>query len=1482
MKRMNKFLSALLCLILLLSLCPSPALASNSTSVIYISSVEDLIALSGKCSLDSWSQGKTILLTCDLDLSDSSFTPIPTFGGSFDGQEHTISGLSLRGSGDVRGLFRYIQEDGVVQNLRVEGDLLPSDHKDFIGGIAGHNRGTISNCSFSGTISGKNNVGGLVGINEASGQIIRSGFSGSITAEHYVGGIAGQNLGGIVQCRNSGSINTTEVKPSSSLEDISLDNLTSTENAPAVTDVGGIAGFSSGVIQSCLNQGSIGYPHVGYNIGGIAGRQTGYLDSCTNEGIVQGRKDVGGIVGQLEPQLTLKYDETTLNRIWAELDTLEDRINDLLNGTSDSAHSLTDQIGQLSASAGTVKDSVSALAEALTGWADGSIDQINDASARISWVLERMDPILDTVELAIDQLEASAGQFSDGLSQASAAAELGADAAAELSLAMNDIETAIEDGRAAFQNISQAIKDLKQGLGSSTAAEEALGNLTGGLSDTAKAFSDLADSLHRIRLALDKVYEWISDDPSWSLLETGIEDLLLSAEEIAAAIGIIGTAIEKISEDQEAQEGFDLLRTGADTLLTGLEHFGDAYFDLSAALEQLEEHILPNLISHTKNGLESLSYAGISLSSAMNELGSAVQLLSEDEDLKEVVSEFTLASGKLGTAAADFGQAEAYLNAALEALISATEGNPDQFAVALDNLRLALPFLQRIGTNLSASADHLTLGLQALSGSGDTFASAAAHTEQALDDLSDAALYLSSASFFLSTAVGLLESAEMEEISDRLDEGSADLDLAVQDLLTAIDSFQAAMDTLDRSESLDAQLDALKTGAGDLNNGITAVSHALDLINYALEGIEASKIPEETEDTLRQEAEQLDTTLQALSSAFDRITSALSTLEKNLDLTALESSLTELDNAIADLDLAAEGIRQSVGHLESASSLLENAADQLAASLDTFSLAGTSLEQAFSSLEQIVTDVDTLLEEFIQLPSIRFEHLEDHISEEGSALDDAAAEFLSSVNDLNTALRAESEVLTDDLKAVNEQIGAIVDLLHQVQQEQAEIEHEDPLEDVSGQDSGDTRSSGKISSCRNLGRTDGDVNVGGIAGSMAIEYDFDPEDDLTISGSRTLESRYLLRAVVRGCINEGQITAKKNQAGGIVGSMDFGRVIACQGYGSVTSTNGRNVGGIAGASYGGIQSSWAMCRLSGKECVGGIAGIGTLISDCRSLIDMECTGTGLGAIAGQVEAGGELSGNLFVHHLLGGVDGVSYKGQAEPISYEAFCALDGLPANFTQFTLTFMANGVLVLEVPFTYGDSLELLPNIPELSGYSARWPDADLGFLTFSRILDAEYLAYDTALSDESPVPQYLVSGSFSPDARISVTEAAIDRDTPGGSTLSGTSYTVKVEDPSVLGVDYTLHWRLSEDTNYNLWVWENDSWNQRKFSVDGSYLLLDLPADSITFCLVPQTGPSTAILLLCLGAGAVLIALLILIFCTVHKKHRRKPAAVSADGE
>ena len=354
----NKLLCLLLA-VLLLAGQVLPAVALNQEGgTITIATAEDLKELAVQCTLDSWSQGKTVVLTDDINLSGSGFTPIPTFGGTFDGQGHTISGLTITGSGNTRGLFRYVQQGAVVQNLTVKASIGPSDRKNEVAAIAGSNSGIIRQCAAQGGVKGGDSEGGVVGVNELTGQVINCTFSGSVTGEHYVGGIAGRNLGSLIQCRNSGSVNTTEVETEKDLTNVDWEQLNSAENMPASTDIGGIAGWSSGILQSCSNSGPVGYAHVGYNIGGVVGRQSGYLDGCSNSGPILGRKDVGGVAGQLEPQLTLKYDEDTLNKLWDELDNLQDLMDSTLNHTGTTVDAVSQQITDFTDSARTAKDAV--------------------------------------------------------------------------------------------------------------------------------------------------------------------------------------------------------------------------------------------------------------------------------------------------------------------------------------------------------------------------------------------------------------------------------------------------------------------------------------------------------------------------------------------------------------------------------------------------------------------------------------------------------------------------------------------------------------------------------------------------------------------------------------------------------------------------------------------------------------------------------------------------------------------------------------------------------------------------------------------------------------------------------------------------------------------------------------------------------------------------------------------------------------------
>lgn len=355
----KRLLALVLCLALFGLLCAPAALALPQGQTRHIASVEDLKRLAADCRLDSYSRDLTVILDGDLDLSGAAIEPIPSFSGSFDGGGHSITGLRLSTDGSHQGLFRYIREEGSVRDLHVSGSIAPSNGRCQVGGLAGVNYGSIVGCSFDGSVTGLNYVGGLVG--ENYGSIRDCAVSGTVDGKRITGGIAGYSEGLISSCRNEASVNTTISESALQLEDLrvaalSAGDLTNAEDENVVSDSGGIVGFSTGVVRDCRNNADVGYPHFGYNVGGIAGRQSGYLTGCENWGRVYGRKDVGGVVGQMEPYLLLKESVNLAD----ELISLNDKMN-LASGTlGDMSEEMQDAVERIdrgsSSAAGKIAD----------------------------------------------------------------------------------------------------------------------------------------------------------------------------------------------------------------------------------------------------------------------------------------------------------------------------------------------------------------------------------------------------------------------------------------------------------------------------------------------------------------------------------------------------------------------------------------------------------------------------------------------------------------------------------------------------------------------------------------------------------------------------------------------------------------------------------------------------------------------------------------------------------------------------------------------------------------------------------------------------------------------------------------------------------------------------------------------------------------------------------------------------------------------
>ncbi|ABR91077.1 large exoproteins involved in heme utilization or adhesion [Janthinobacterium sp. Marseille] len=118
-----------------------------------------------------------------------------TFGGTFAGLGHTISNLTINSS-STSGLFGAIGAAGVVRDMGIVGGNISGGAT--AGAIASSNNGTISNVYSTANISGTQNVGGLVGLNNSTGTLFNSYASGNVSGTTNVGGLLGQNVSGTI------------------------------------------------------------------------------------------------------------------------------------------------------------------------------------------------------------------------------------------------------------------------------------------------------------------------------------------------------------------------------------------------------------------------------------------------------------------------------------------------------------------------------------------------------------------------------------------------------------------------------------------------------------------------------------------------------------------------------------------------------------------------------------------------------------------------------------------------------------------------------------------------------------------------------------------------------------------------------------------------------------------------------------------------------------------------------------------------------------------------------------------------------------------------------------------------------------------------------------------------------------------------------------------------------------------------------------
>lgn len=892
------------------------------------------------CKYDSWSVGKTVSLAQDLDLSSVDFSGIGYFNGTFEGNGHTISHVRLKGDGSDLGFFRYIGENGVVQNLNLEENVEVTGSQQNIGGIAGVNYGTISNCSFVGAVSGVESVGGIVGCNRQTGAVVSCSSNAVVLATNYTGGIAGTNEGKIADCKSTGSVNIEELDPTVDLAGMDVSALNLTRSVVNRNDMGGIAGHSGGLITGCVNEGTVGYKHTGYNAGGIVGSQNGILLDCTNRGEVYGRKDVGGIAGQAEPYVESEY--------------LEDKVRQAQNDMNRLSHTLSN----ISSAMSQTSEEVRSYAENVSAEYTGAVDNISGN--------------LQELAGAIDSSNTQAKEYASNID-------------------------------AAWNNI-QGIKDSGEGL---------------------------------------------------------------------------------------TEENIQQIKDNLNTINTNLGNLQGAY------------------------------------------------------------------------------------------------------------------------DNTGTSAEALTRQL----------------------------------------------AEELGNSSERREE--------------------------------------TKSFAQTLDGGMQSIAQNM------------------------------------------------------------ESAVNQINRMAA------------------------SASDDLA---------------ALTSDEDIVTDISSV------------------------------------------------------------ETSADMD--------------------------------GVISGCKNYGKIYGDLNVGGIAGTMNIEYGGDPEFDFDFSGSLNITLRSTVNDVMLHCINYGEVNAKRNCAGGIIGLQELGLLYDCEGYGAVSSESGSYLGGIAGNSVAAIEKSYSLCNIAGADYVGGICGSGYTVKESVSVCNIDSDGERLGSIAGFLDEKGVAEGNRFVSDKLHGVDDISYAGVADPVSYEDLMELADLPDGFREVTVTFEdEEGEVLSEKKVPYGGSIAEadFPEMEEKEGCYVHWSEEEeLKDIRKNLTVTGEYVPWLTSIASgektESGKPVFLAVAEFYEDARLTL-ETVDGPGFPDENHAVAYAYAWELSDNQ--GKDYeTIEAHLikpeTEDTP-SVYVKENGEWHQVSSEEDGSYLTATIPYGADIAVVTQATGVDPAWIF---GGAAVLCAAAALILWYVRKKRKKRKSAVSAE--
>ncbi len=496
-------------------------------------------------------------------------------------------------------------------------------------------------------------------------------------------------------------------------------------------------------------------------------------------------------------------------------------------------------------------------------------------------------------------------------------------------------------------------------------------------------------------------------------------------------------------------------------------------------------------------------------------------------------------------------------------------------------------------------------------------------------------------------------------------------------------------------------------------------------------------------------------------------------------------------------------------------------------------------------------------------------------------VDDATGDTAEQLYEMSDNMAKSTATISNDINAINAKVADIMSLAEEQAENFGKIaDGEDIIEDYSAVDS-ESEEAARLKNSINNGYVNGDRNVGGVVGALAIEGTDSADSKVGTSGNK-----YVTLAVLENSNSTGLIELRKENAGGIVGNASLGLIRNCDANIRIISEEGNYVGGVAGYSKGTVENCYSASVLDGSNYIGGVAGAAKKMRNCYSMSEISSDVNWGGEVIGDVinDTSGDITtahskmmdsifNNYFVGSKYGGIDNVSYSGIAEAMSYEALMASEAA-AHFDNISVAFYNKDFdLISNQSVEYGTDVSELqyPDIESDANTYIAWDGIYSDTISSNMFLVAEDADNVTVLASDLLIdnkPVALVQGTYYEISKLEVKEnttTALPNKTNEDSIIN--CYDIALTNVSEQEDVSQIRFYVGDAKNVKLYEQQDGKWVSQKIKRTGSYVQCDFTKATTTFAVETYTGTSYRMYI---AVAAAALAVVIILIAVKRKKH------------